>query len=43
METHDGRGQEAVSILKSHGFVILEFEDSEAGFIKAHNPHFNAR
>lgn len=43
METHDGKGREALNMLKSHGFVIIEFEDSEAGFIKAYNPRFNPR
>jgi hypothetical protein len=35
METHSGRGREALDLLRSNGFEILEFEDSEAGFIKA--------
>ncbi len=35
METHSGRGREALEILKANGFTIIEFEDSEAGFIKA--------
>ena len=36
IETHSGRGQEAVDRLKSLGFAIIEFEDGVAGFIKAH-------
>ena len=35
METHAGRGREAVDNLELQGFEILEFDDSQAGFIKA--------
>jgi FkbM family methyltransferase len=35
METHGGRGQEAVDILKSRGYEIIEYENAQAGFIKA--------
>lgn len=36
METHDGRGQEALDILKANGFRILDICSDYTGFIKAH-------
>lgn len=35
IEAHDGRGREAVELLKARGYEITAFEDQEAGIIKA--------
>jgi FkbM family methyltransferase len=35
METHEGRGREAVHLLRARGYEIMEFEDRQAGILKA--------